>query len=44
MKCNVTQFTQEEMKEDYDKKVKDKNNYIHFRRFVVQKGLKKDFF
>lgn len=44
MKCNVTQFTPEEMKEDYDKKVKDANNFIHFRRLVVQKGLKNDFF
>jgi len=44
MKCNITQFTPEEMKEDYDKKVKDTNNFIHFRRFVVQKGSKKDFF
>jgi LmbE family N-acetylglucosaminyl deacetylase len=44
MKCYITQFTAEEIKEDYDKKVKDPNNYIHFRRFVVQKGLKNDFF
>ena len=44
MKCNVTQFTPEEMKEDYDKKVKDKDNFVHFRRFVVQKGLMNDFF
>lgn len=44
MKCNVTQFTAEEMKEDYDKKVKDPNNFVHFRKFVAQKGLKNDFF
>ena len=44
MKCNITQFTPEEMKEDYNKKVNDQNNYVHFRRFVVEKGLKKDFF
>ena len=44
MKCYVTQFTVEEMKEDYDKKVKDPNNFLHFRRFVVQKGIKNDFF
>lgn len=44
MKCNVTQFTAQEMKEDFDKKTKDGNNFVHFRRFVVQKGLKNDFF
>jgi LmbE family N-acetylglucosaminyl deacetylase len=43
-KCYVTQFTAEEMKEDYEKKTKDTNNFLHFRRFVVQKGLKNDFF
>lgn len=43
MKCNVTQFTPEEMKEDYDRKVKDPNNFLYFRKFVVQKGLKNGF-
>ena len=43
MKCNVSQFTAEEMKEDYDKKVKDRNNFVHFRRFVVQKGISSSF-
>jgi|SRR5687768_3321330 len=43
-KCYVTQFTAEEMKEDFDKKTKDTNNFLHFRRFVVEKGLKNDFF
>lgn len=43
-KCYISQFTPEELKEDYDKKVKDANNFIHFRRFVVQKGLKNNFF
>ncbi len=43
-KCYVTQYTAEEMREDYERKTKDTNNFIHFRRFVVQKGLKKDFF
>lgn len=43
-KCYVTQFTEEEMKEDYDKKIKDTDNYLHFRRFVIAKGLKSDFF
>jgi len=44
MKCYETQFTSEEMKEDFEKKTKDASNYIHFRRFVTQKGLKSDFF
>jgi len=44
MKCYVTQYTAEEMKEDYNKKVKDPNNLLHFRRFVVQKGMKDDLF
>ena len=43
-KCYVTQYTGEEMKEDYNKKIKDTNNYIHFRRLVVQQGTKNDFF
>ena len=43
-KCYVTQFTPEELKEDHEKKVKDNNNFIHFRRFVVQKGIINDFF
>lgn len=42
-KCYVTQFTPDEMKEDHEKKTKDLNNYLHFRRFVVQKGLKNSF-
>lgn len=42
-KCYATQYTADEMKEDYERKTKDKNNFIHFRRFVVQKGLKNDF-
>jgi len=43
-KCYVTQYTTEEMKADYERKTKDVNNYVHFRRFVVQKGMKRDFF
>jgi LmbE family N-acetylglucosaminyl deacetylase len=42
-KCYITQYTEEEMKNDHDKKIKDTSNSIHFRRFVVQKGLKNDF-
>jgi LmbE family N-acetylglucosaminyl deacetylase len=44
MKCYVTQYTAEEMKDDHDKKIKDQNNFVHFRRFVVQKGMKNDLF
>ena len=43
-KCYVTQYTGEEMKEDFEKKTKDTNNYLHFRRFVMEKGLKNGFF
>jgi LmbE family N-acetylglucosaminyl deacetylase len=43
-KCYVTQFTAGEIKEDFDKKTKDPNNFLHFRRFFVEKGLKNDFF
>ena len=43
-KCYVTQYTVEEMKEDHEKKTKDQSNSLHFRRFVVQKGMKNDFF
>ena len=43
-KCYVTQYTSEEMKTDYDRKTKDVNNFVHFRKFVVQKGLETDFF
>ncbi|HEY1021990.1 MAG TPA: PIG-L family deacetylase [Flavisolibacter sp.] len=39
MPCYVTQFTADELKEDREKKTADKTNAIHFRRFVVQKGL-----
>jgi len=44
MPCYVTQYTPEEMKEDYNGKIKNPVNFVHFRRFVVQKGLKKDFY
>jgi LmbE family N-acetylglucosaminyl deacetylase len=41
--CYVTQYTAEEMKQDLEKKRDDKKNFIHFRRFAVMKGLKKNF-
>ena len=43
MPCYVTQYTQEELKEDFERKRYDKNNFIHFRRLAVMKGLKNDF-
>lgn len=43
MPCYVTQYTPEELKEDREKKLKDKNHFLHFRRFVVKKGMQKDF-
>ncbi|MBS1752811.1 MAG: PIG-L family deacetylase [Ferruginibacter sp.] len=41
--CYVTQYTQEEFKEEEDRKLKDTTNTIYFRKFVVMKGLKNDF-
>lgn len=43
MPCYVTQYTPEELKEDREKKLTDKTNTIHFRRFVVKKGMQKEF-
>ena len=43
LKCYVTQFTADEMKDDYEKKTKDKTNTMHFRRFVITKGLQNRF-
>jgi LmbE family N-acetylglucosaminyl deacetylase len=43
MKCYVTQYTAEELKEEADRKLKDTENAIFFRRFVIKKGLKTDF-
>jgi LmbE family N-acetylglucosaminyl deacetylase len=41
--CYVTQYTPGELEEESERKLKDKDNTIYFRRFVVMKGLKKDF-
>jgi LmbE family N-acetylglucosaminyl deacetylase len=41
--CYVTQYTQEEIKQEANNKLKDTGNAIYFRRFVVAKGLKNDF-
>ena len=43
-KCYVTQFTQEEMKEIVESESNENNNLIHFRKFIVAKGVQKDLF
>lgn len=43
MKCYVTQYTPEELKEEAERKLKDKEDIIYFRRFVVKKGMQDDF-
>lgn len=43
MPCYVTQFTTEEISKDKESKLKDKKNTLHFRRFVVKKGIQKSF-
>ena len=43
MPCYATQYTPDEIKEDYQKKIKDKSNTIYFRRFVVKKGMQTGF-
>ncbi len=41
--CYVTQYTPEELREEADRKLKDPANTIFFRKFVVLKGMTKDF-
>jgi hypothetical protein len=43
MPCYVTQYISEELKEDRQKKLNDQSNTIYFRRFVVKKGMEKEF-
>jgi len=43
MPCYVTQYTPEELKEDRERKLKDKNHVLHFRRFVTAKGMQNGF-
>jgi LmbE family N-acetylglucosaminyl deacetylase len=43
MPCYSTQFTEEEIADDKKKKIKDKTNTIHFRKFVVKKGMQEGF-
>lgn len=42
-KCYVSQFTPEELQEDYDRKLKDTENKSYFRRLVVKQGRKTKF-
>jgi hypothetical protein len=46
MKCYITQLTAAEIKEDFDKKIKDRLNTTYFRQFVVEKKkrIKKELF
>ena len=41
--CYITQYTSEELKDEAANKLKDTSNTIHFRKFVVKKGLSDDF-
>lgn len=41
--CYVTQYTPQEIKEESDRKLAEKENTIFFRKFVVKKGLQDDF-
>lgn len=43
LNCYVTQYTAQELTEEAERKVKDTENTIYFRRFVVKKGLKDGF-
>ena len=42
-RCYVTQYTEQEFKDETERKLKDTNNTIFFRKFLVKKGLQKDF-
>ena len=43
MPCYVTQYTPDELKQDREKKLSDKNHTIYFRRLIVKKGLQNGF-
>lgn len=43
LNCFTTQYTPEELNQEADRKRMDKTNTINFRKFVVMKGLIKDF-
>lgn len=42
-KCYVSQFTEKEFADDRSSKLKDTRNTAFFRRFVVKKGMQKEF-
>lgn len=42
-RCYRTQFTDQEMEEDRARKLKDKENYLYFRRFVAKSGVQQGF-
>ncbi len=43
MPCYATQYTPEELQEDRENKLKDKNHVLHFRRFVTSRGIQNEF-
>ncbi|MBS1555616.1 MAG: PIG-L family deacetylase [Bacteroidetes bacterium] len=43
MSCYVTQYTAQELKEEAERKLKDTENTINFRKFITAKGCKKEF-
>ena len=43
MPCYVTQFTPDELVQDREKKLNDKNHTIYFRKFVVKHGMQEGF-
>lgn len=43
LQCYETQYTQEEIKQETNNKIKDPGNTIYFRKFIVLKGVKNDF-
>lgn len=43
MPCYVTQYTPDELKQDREKKLSDKQHRIYFRRFVLIKGIQEGF-
>jgi N-acetylglucosamine malate deacetylase 2 len=43
LQCYVTQYTPKELKEEEERKLKEKSNRVYFRQFVVKKGMRSDF-
>lgn len=42
-KCYASQITQEELKEDYERKIEDTINKSYFRKLAIKKGRQSDF-